>query len=138
MSVQKVATEVAELEFQRFAEAMDLDLDASRWDEDDRKSFEDTKRRVMRAMESGALIINEKGEPVYTLRDPPAKSAESVTFHEPRGASYMEMDQKKKGHDVAKTHAVMANMTRTSPALFASLANRDYRVCTALMALFLA
>lgn len=44
MSEQKVATEVAEAEFVRFAEAMDLDIDTAKMDGEDRKGFEQKKQ----------------------------------------------------------------------------------------------
>ena len=40
----KVAEEVAEQEFNRFVEAMDLDVNLADMDEDDKKGFEQQKR----------------------------------------------------------------------------------------------
>ena len=66
MSEKKVATEVAEQEFVRFIEAMDLDVDPKDWSDDDKKSYEDTKRKIIRAMERGDLVINDDGVPQFT------------------------------------------------------------------------
>ena len=50
----KIAKEVAEQEFNRFVESMDLDVDPADMDEDDRKGFTQQKDRVIAAIQSGA------------------------------------------------------------------------------------
>jgi len=129
---QKVATEVAEQEFERFIEAMDLDIDTSRMDVDDTRSFEEAKHIIVRAMERGSLVVDENGQPVYTL-----SGGERITFYEPTGATFMAMDNKKRGQDVAKLVAIMADMTRQPAATFSKLPNRDFKVCRTLVTLFL-
>ncbi len=130
--MSKVALEVAEAEFTRFAEAMDLDLDKSKMDADDQKSLAEVKAKVLRAMEDGRLVIDEKGQPVFTPH-----SGAAITFYEPTGASFMAMDSKKKGQDIAKMYAVMADMTHVDAKVFATMANRDLKVCQAVVSLFL-
>lgn len=133
----RIAPEVAEAEFQRFAEAMDLDVDTSRMDVEDLSAFNKQKSRILRAMESSALVVNEKGEAVYTPQRPESKHRDAITFHERTGASLMAMDGKKKGHDVAKTYAVMGDMCKVHPGVFAGLAGPDIKVCEALFALLM-
>jgi hypothetical protein len=135
MEEQKIAPEVAEAEFERFVAAMDFDIDAkSMANEEERAAFATTKRTIVRAMECGHLIINEKGEPVYT---PQLGDQAPITFFEPSGVSLMAMESKKKGQDVSKMFATLGDMTRTSVARFAALKQRDLRVCMALATLFL-
>jgi hypothetical protein len=136
----KVAAEVAELEFQKFVDGMDLDTDPTGLDADDVKSFESAKRKLIGAICKGHLSVDEKGQPVYvTQGDPNGKGAGvTITFHEQTGASLMAMDQKKKGQEVAKMYAVMADMTQTTAQTFAEMAGRDLKVCQAITALFLA
>lgn len=133
----RIAPEVAEAEFQRFAEAMDLDVDVSKLDAEDLTAFNKSKDRILRAMSTGALMINENGEAVFTPQRPSSKHKESITFHERTGASLMAMDGKKKGHDVSKTYAVMGDMCRVHPNVFAGLAGPDIKVCEALFALLM-
>lgn len=132
---KKIARSVCEGEFERFADAMGLDLDQSQMDDEDKKGLLLQKNRILSAMEFGALVINEKGEPVYT---PQEGSGEPITFHEPRGASFMAMDQKKAGHDNTKAFAFLADMTQQSVQRFAGMAGRDLKVCQAVFLLFLA
>jgi hypothetical protein len=129
-----IAPEVAEDEFQRFAEGMDLDVDPTGLSDEDKSSLEDSKRRIIRAMLKGQLVINEKCEPVFT----PKSGGKPITFYEPDGAALMATDMKKKGHDMAKTYAAMAAMTKENPTRFSSMPGRDLKVCTAIFALFMA
>jgi hypothetical protein len=128
-----IAQDVAEDEFQRFADGMDLDVDPTGLSDEDKSSLEDSKRRVIRAMMKGSLVSNEKCEPVFT-----PKSGKAITFYEPDGATLMATDMKKKGHDMAKTYAAMAAMTKENPTRFSSMPGRDLKVCTAIFALFMA
>ena len=132
-----VAREVAGEEFDRFADEMDLDLDTSTMDAEDLTAFNKQKGRLVRAIERGSLVINENGEAVYTPQNPGSKNYDPITFHERTGASLMAMDGKKKGHDVAKTYAVMADMCKVHPSTFAGLKGTDVKVCEALFALLM-
>lgn len=132
---EKVAKEVAEAEFERFADVMDLDLDPADMDEDDKKGLTQQRNRVVSAIQSGALVINESGEPVFTpVRTP---GVEPLTFHEPTGASLMAMDRKKKTEDVGKMYALMGEITKTHANTFAKMKMSDLKVCQAVTTLFL-
>lgn len=130
-----VAREVAEAEFGRFAEAMDLDFDIKRMDADDLKGFQEQKHRIVRAIMRGILVVDPKGQFVYTPQTGADRSP--ITFYEPTGASMMAMDRKKKGEDVGKMYASMGDMTRVSPDRFAKMLARDLKVCQAIAVLFL-
>lgn len=134
MAEQKIATEVAEAEFQRFAEAMDLDTNVERMDEEDKTAFNNQKRRVVRAIEDGNLVVDDKGQPVFT---PQLGDTTPITFYEPTGASLMSMDKKKANENVAKVFGTLGDMTKTSAGRFAALKGRDVKVCQALYLLFL-
>ena len=137
MSNAIINIEVAESEFDRWADAMDLDLDTSGMDSEDRTAFDKQRNRIIRAVTSGALIFNESGEAVYTPQNARSKHTDPITFHERTGASLMAMDGKKKGYDVAKTFAVMADMCKVHPSVFAGLVGSDGKVCEALFALLM-
>lgn len=132
---QVVATDVAEEEFDRFCEAMDLDVDPKGMDDEDKKSFNDARRKLVRAIELGRLAIDEKGQPVYTPYESALKTP--ITFREPTGASLMAMDHKKKNHDVSKMFATMADMSGQPITRFASMLKRDLNVCLAVTNLFM-
>jgi hypothetical protein len=131
----KITTEVAESEFDRFLEAMDIDVDPKGMDDEDKKSYQTARRRLVEAIEEGWLAVDEKGQPIVTPRV--GDDAGPITFREPTGASYLAMDQKKKDHDQAKLVAVMADMTGQPPVRFSKMANRDLKLCQSIVALFL-
>jgi len=135
--MNKVDSKVAEAEFERFVERMDLDLDTADMDVEDLTQFTRQKKRILRAIECGALAVNDDGEAVYTPQNPKSKYQEAITFHERTGASLMAMDGKKKGHDMAKTYAIMADMCGVHQKVFAGLVGSDVKVCEALFALLM-
>jgi hypothetical protein len=134
MNEPKIAQEFAEQEFDRFLNAMDLDIQLKGMDDEDRKSFEEAKRKLVRAMQKGSLVIDEKGQPVFT---PQLGDTAPITFKEPTGAVLMTMDQKKKDHDVAKMMVTMAAMTGVNMQRFAKMEGRDIKICLAIATLFL-
>ncbi len=136
-SQEKVSIDVAEADWERFLEAMDLKdkTENPRLDDDDKKGLLEVKQIVIDAIRKGSLAINDKGQPVFTPR---VGNTERVTFYEPTGAELMAMDRVKVGHSVARQNALMGALTQTSPVRFAGMALRDYRVCQAIVTLFLA
>lgn len=133
----KVDIETAALEFDNFVECMDLDVDTTDMDSEDLTAFNKQKNRILRAVQSGALVFNDKGEAVYTPHNSRSNYHDPITFRERTGASLMAMDGKKKNYDVAKTYAVMADMTGTHPRVFAGLVGTDVKVCEAIFALLM-
>jgi len=132
-----VVQEVAEAEFDRFTELMDLDVDQSSMDTEDVEQFLKIKRRLLRAIRKGALVVNEDGEAVYAPQRSASKYRDPLTFHERTGADLMAMDSRKKGHDMSKTYAIMAGMCRVHPKVFAGLAGIDGKVCEAIFTLLM-
>lgn len=128
----KVATEMCEAEFDRFVQKMDLDFDKSKMDDEDKAGFKRFHDIIIRAMETGALVINEKGEPVFTPSD-----GKPITFHEPTGADRMAADTKQAGHNNRRTLAVIASMTGESIPRFAEMKQRDLKVVEVLYQLFM-
>ncbi len=134
--MNKIALEVAEQEFDRFTDFMDLDVDETTMDKEDLKGFKETKSKVIGALMRGSLIINDESLPVFT----PIRSTDTnpITFYEPTGSSLMAMDQKKKDEDVGKLYAAMADITTQPPKVFSKMKYADVKVCTAIVTLFLA
>ena len=137
MSENIVAKDVAESEFDRFVEEMDLDVSPEGMDAEDLASFTKIKSTVLRAIMRGNLTINDNGEAVYTPAREGSKHKDPITFHERSGASVMAMDGKKKGHDISRTYAVMADMCQVPQNVFAGLVGTDIKVCEALFALLM-
>ncbi len=133
----KISADFADQEFDRFVDAMDLDLDTNDMDSEDVTAFSRQKRKIIRAVRAGDLVFNDNGEAVYTPVNPRTAHREAITFHERSGASLMAMDGKKKNHDVAKTYAVLGDMCKVHPNVFAGMVGQDVKVCEALFALLM-
>ena len=128
-----VARDVAEHELETFAEAMDLDLDPTHMDDEDKKGLDDVKRIVLKAIQRGTLAFNDQSEPMYKCAD-----GNTYTFKEPNGGNFMAMDRKKQHENVGKMYATMSEMAGVPMKTFATMPNRDLKVCTAVVTLFLA
>jgi hypothetical protein len=137
MGESKVAKEVAEEEFNRFAEAWDLDSDVSTMEEEDRQSFEVVKRRVVRKIESGHLTVDEAGTPTYRPMAPTLDSAAEIVFTLPTGQALIQWDKFKDRQQIHKLNAFMGSMTGQPPVLFAKMDGRDLKVCQSIAQLFL-
>lgn len=135
MGENKVAREVAEQEFARWADAMDLvaKMDPDKLDQADKKSLAETRDIILNAIERGQLVVDDAGEFVFS-----PSTGEPITFYEPTGASLMAADTAASGKDVQKTLRVLADFTRQTVQRYATMKNRDLRVCQAIMVLFLA
>ena len=129
----KLSEEMAIAEWERFMDTMDLDRNQDTKDGDDLKGLLLLRGRMVHALRLGTLVVNDDGEPVYSLAN-----GQELTFHEPKGDALLAMDKKGKNHDIAKLNAVMAVATKQHPGMFTKLPNREYRVCSAITSLFLA
>lgn len=134
--MDKISSEVAEQEFNRFIELMDIDADTSGMSQEDSEEFGTLRKRLVNAIVNGSLVVNDSGEPIFTPQR--TKEADPITFFEPTGASLMAMDRKKKNEDVSKMFATMADMTRTHASTYSKMKNADLKICLAVATLFLA
>lgn len=132
-----VDAETADAEFARFEDEMDLDLDTSAMDAEDLTAFTKQKKRIIKAVRRGNLVFNENGEAIYTPQHKRTRHKDAITFNERTGASLIAQDGKKKNHDVAKTYAIMAEMCKVHPNIFAGMVGEDVKVCEALFALLM-
>jgi len=136
-SAKTTGKDVAEAEFNRFTEKMDLDVNTEGMSADDKRDFTLQKDRLVRCIMEGSLTIDEDGQPTYTPQRA-GGDVNAITFYEPTGASYIAMDRKKVGEDMGKLFATMADITQTSSGLFSKMKNADLKVCMSITTLFLA
>jgi len=126
--------ETAEIEFGRFVEAMDIDLELEGDDEEDKRDFSLHKDRMVTSIMKGFLVILEDGKPVYTPKYPITGSIDPVLkFRRPTGATIKAFN--KANQDI---NAALADMTRKPASFFSGMDYFDYKVCCAVANLFLA
>ena len=133
-----VDRETAELEFNKWAAAMDLTakLDPATLDDADRKEVATEKRRLVDAIMDGRLVVNDKGEFVFTPVT--EERPQPILFSEPSGAALMAIDKAGERENVRKSFNVLAEITGQNVPRYARMKNRDLSVCTAILILFLA
>ena len=124
-------------DFNRFATAWEIDTDVADMKQEDRDSFEDQKRKVVKAIMIGRAAVDEDGNIVYGLKDQ-VHGVDSVTLRMPRGEGYMEMDRFKEQQGVHKFMAVMGHMTGKQVKVFSGMSGIDIKFCMAVATLFLA
>lgn len=129
-----VDPETAMQEFDRFIDAMDIDGDLDAMDDEDEDSFKRQRRVITRAIEQGRMVINEKGEAIYSPLSVSVADGK-ITFHEPIGADKMEVDRFKQGQGMHQTYAAMAAATKQPSKVYAKMRQRDLKVCEAVFAL---
>lgn len=129
-----VVAEVAEKEFERFMDSMDLDFDVDSMDEEDQKAFKRKRHIVVRAIRRGHLAVNDNGECVYNVQS--EGDHEPLTLREPKGSVWISMA--KKGNEAAKINAFLGEITGKNSNYFVNLNNRDCKVLHTVAVLFLA
>lgn len=132
--MSKIALEVAEAEFDRFVSLMEIDVDTDDMDEEEAKSFRGMKKKLMFAIQSGALTFAENGEPTYTPRR--SEDQTPLTFKEPKGAA-ISVQRNKKASDASQMFAIMGDITGTHGNIFSKMVMKDLQVCTSITNLFL-
>lgn len=137
MIEDKVTPQVAEQEFERFADIWAIDLDETGLDEDDLKMLAGLRRRLTKQIRAGKLTVDESGALTYQLGYSDLDGIDSLTFNVPKGDSIMAWDRMKEREGIHKMNAFIGSMTGQSPKLFAKLDMRDLKVCQAVAQLFL-
>lgn len=130
----KVAREVAEAEFIRFCDAMDVDYNTDRMTDEDEKDFNESKGLLLDALQIGVLEIDSDGLAVVY---PKKGDIKQIQFNELCGADYVAMDNKKDTQSFAKMFAMMGSITKLPPATFSKLKKFDAKVCLSIAKLFL-
>jgi hypothetical protein len=133
----KVNQETAGLDFIRWADNHRLDLDESLMDDEDRDSLAKLKRKVVKSIMHGDLVINDDDLAVYTPYHKNSVRQEPITFNDRSGASMLSGTKINKNDDGKKAYAVMGDMCKVHPSTFANLHGDDIKVCEALFALLM-
>ena len=133
----KVDKKTAEQDFNCFAEAWEIDTDVEEMTQEDRDSFNDQKRKIVKAIRIGRASVDGKGDIAYVLKEP-VHSVDSLTLTMPRGEGYMEMDRYKEQQSVRKFMAVMGHMSGKPVKVFSDMSGIDVKFCMAVSTLFLA
>lgn len=129
--MNKVAKEVAEQEFERWAEAFEIDTNTAGLSDEELKAFEAFKDKFVKRVESGALSVDENGVIEFSPR---GDSEDPLKFDEPTGAI---LSARQKGDtDIQGGRRMLAAWAGVSPKRFADMKLRDFNFCSELLAFF--
>jgi len=138
-NTQKMPIEMAEQEFDRFAELWDIDTDQKHMTDDDLDSFERAKKPLIRGFCAGWLICDEEGVLTFTLQFSKKLADQGVNQIklDPAKADVLSMDKYKDREAMHKLRAYMAAMAGMAPRLFGNIDGRDEKRIRGAILLFL-
>lgn len=128
--MSKVALEVAEAEFERWAQSFELDVSGQGFDDEEMKDLKRFKSKFVARMQSGALVIDEDG----TIEFTPRGQSAPLTFEEPDGSVLSA--RMKTDNDVQASRRILAAWAKVEPKAFADMKLRDVNFCSELLAFF--
>jgi hypothetical protein len=132
-----VAIEVAEKEFDDLCAMWDLDTDTDGFDEDEKKTYEAYRKKIVRLISEGrATIDHDKESITYTLKKP-FGSLQKITFSLPMGESLAKLDKFKPGEGVKSHNSVIASMINQPASVVGQLNLMDYKIAKVISSLFL-
>lgn len=126
---------VAKKEFDRWAEAWDVDTAREHMDEDDRKGFDNMRHRIERAIMAGRLVVSEDGSVVEQALLGGDKN--KIVYQIPTGAAWLTMDQHKEKQGMHKIFSYLAAMSKQPSRYFSNMDGRDIKVAQDIAVLFL-
>ncbi len=130
-----VAAEVAEDEFVRFCETIDLEIDDL--DDEDAKKFKGLKNTVIKAMMVGRVTISDEGLPTVSLKYPVGEFS-SVTFKLPTGERFVAAGDTKSTNSVTQGWKILSDFTGVPSPIFGKMRRKpDLQTLDAVGALFL-
>lgn len=127
---EKVSREVAEAEFDAVLEAVDV-LVSDDMSEDEVSSYSKSRDVIVKAIMSGRMSIDDSLRVVLNADGGP------IVFNHPRGETFMAMDRRKESEKIGKMVAVMCSLTGKDGPTFSRLKLSDFKLCSALVTLFL-
>lgn len=134
MTTPKIGPDVAAAEFERMCDANRIDRDPALWSDDDADGFAQLRTRILRDMQSGAIVVDDEGRPTYT----PPGASKGLTFHKAKGATLIALETHAGTKGISNTLAAMAELTHVDRGEFARMDARDVHACVRLTTLFLA
>ena len=130
-----IAKEVAEKEFERIVDALDLDMDTEGMIPEEIKETEATERKITRYIQRGYVTVDDAGIP--TVHAKRSKDIKPIVFSNPTGDVMDAMDEAKTGKDFAKIKNSMASLTRVPAKYFSMMHLKDRQICQDVYMLFL-
>lgn len=131
----KVSKDVATKEFERWAEAWDIDIDREYMDDEDKSTFDNLRSRIERNIMRGRLVVSKDGEQI--VQNLHKGGPRPITYSMPKGAAWLTMDQHKERQSMHKVFGYLAAMAGEPIRYFSNLDGPDVKVAQDIGLLFL-
>lgn len=133
-----VSKEQAELEFDNWREACDIDFDLSELSDEQQALIAGTKRRFIKAMCAGRLEVNDD-ELLYTIseKSPEGFAGKQIKIKNPGARLRLAMDGFKENQQAEKEIAGMSAITGQDVGFFRRVYTTDFNLIEGIMALFM-
>lgn len=130
--------EAAEREFDRFVEDWDIDGEVDdTWTQEDREAFEEQKRRLVRRIGKGWIVIGDDSSVTIKLRHSDDIDLSEVVLRVPKGNAYVKLDIFKERENVKRMTSMLGSMSGQNPVMFAKMDARDLKPALAVATLFI-
>lgn len=128
--------ELAEMEFNTWLEAMDIEPPGNDAD----GAPDRDKERVIKAISMGDAVVTENGEISYTPWREKSSYKNTLVFRERTGADLLAADAAatKKLGPVRQTYAMMSSLCGVDVATFSKLHGSDIKTCESIFSLLMA
>ncbi len=133
-----ISKEQAELEFDNWREACDIDFDLSELSDEQQALIAGTKRRFIKAMCAGRLEVNDD-ELLYTIseKSPEGFAGKQIKIKNPGARLRLAMDGFKENQQAEKEIAGMSAITGQDVGFFRRVYTTDFNLIEGIMALFM-
>lgn len=132
---EKVAREVAEQDFDRWAAAWRIDTDTEHMDGEDAQDFKNEKHKIVTNIVKGYAVLNEQGNFVLKLFAP-VGVLEELELKRPRGFAWTASDKPKLNKNATKTIHMIANAVGQVPAIINRMDGIDVKFLFSVYNLF--
>jgi len=134
---EKINIEMAEKEFERWAEAWDIYINEGSLNSEAMEELQQHKDRFINAIQKGRAVVSDDGSLItYNLIEPVAQ-IDKVEMRIPKGSAWIVMDKYKDKQLIHKMNAFMGEASKTNPKIFASMDGRDIKFFQSITAIFL-
>jgi hypothetical protein len=121
----QITKQMAENEFQSWADHLRLDTDVDDMDPEEKSDFIQLKKKFVHNLVHGITYTEDNGDLILNLIDPVAKNSTMVFRRKFKGSAFVAMDRYKESQHVHKTLAFLAAWTNWNPKHLTQLDSRD-------------
>lgn len=135
----KISKEVANKDFENWADALGIEYDTDGMNAEEKADFERIKAPIIKAIVDGRCVVdgNSLEYTIKTCAAAEGLAGRNVKIGAPSGAIYSGMDGYKETQNVHRLNGAMSAMTGLDVGIFPKLDLRDYSFFKAVVQLFL-